>query len=150
MISEWSCGIGDEPIPSSMPRHPSRVARCQRCQRRLQHRTFLCNECQRVFCRCCVVRTTPSTYVCDACRGSGSDACQYVSGGSNPASVGVGHCLGLAVHFGGYDWIHQTRTNNILFAAEYATADSGTPLNAGNDVFSDLDDDDALIRAYVQ
>eukprot|EP00973_Karenia_brevis_P010473 1421826-Karenia_brevis.AAC.1 len=33
MISEWSCGIGDELIPSSLPKHPSRVARCQRCQR---------------------------------------------------------------------------------------------------------------------
>eukprot|EP00973_Karenia_brevis_P001828 249550-Karenia_brevis.AAC.1 len=74
-----------------------------------------------------------------------------MSGGSNLASVGVGHCLGLAVQFGGYDWIRQTRTNNILFATEYATTDSGTPLNAGNDVFSDPEDDDeTLIRADVQ
>eukprot|EP00973_Karenia_brevis_P089963 12400272-Karenia_brevis.AAC.1 len=116
-----------------MPRHPSRVARCQQCFRRLLYRTFLCNECQRVFCRYCVVRTSPSTYVCDDCRGSSSDTGQFVSGGYSPDSGEVGTCLGLAVQFGGYDWIHQTRTDTNSFAAEYDITDMDTPLDVGND-----------------
>eukprot|EP00973_Karenia_brevis_P081118 11250217-Karenia_brevis.AAC.1 len=38
---------GDVAVPADMPKHPTRVARCQRCQRRLPHFSYLCYECGR-------------------------------------------------------------------------------------------------------
>eukprot|EP00973_Karenia_brevis_P032196 4438280-Karenia_brevis.AAC.1 len=66
---------------SSLPRHPTRVVRCQQCQRRLLHRTYLCDECHGVFCGYCVVRFHPSIYVCEGCRYSDSDTELYDDGG---------------------------------------------------------------------
>eukprot|EP00973_Karenia_brevis_P003848 531686-Karenia_brevis.AAC.1 len=49
-----------------------------------------------------------------------SDAPQTQEGHCNTASEGTSQFLGMAVRFGGYDWIKQTRTSNSSFASEYA------------------------------
>eukprot|EP00973_Karenia_brevis_P030750 4240785-Karenia_brevis.AAC.1 len=49
-----------------------------------------------------------------------SDAPQTQEGHCNTATAGPSQFLGMAVRFGGYDWITQTRTSNSSFSSEYA------------------------------
>eukprot|EP00973_Karenia_brevis_P041284 5712751-Karenia_brevis.AAC.1 len=51
----------------SCPKVPRRVARCHCCRRRLPPKVFICNECQSVHCRYCVVRMGVAIWVCDSC-----------------------------------------------------------------------------------
>eukprot|EP00973_Karenia_brevis_P049936 6933628-Karenia_brevis.AAC.1 len=109
-MSEYLCSTGDVTSISSVSRRLSRVASCQRCQRRPRFGAPLCSECQRECANHLVDRSSPPTFMCDDYKGAESDVRLHRSGGYNLTSVRDGQCLNLAISLGTFDWIRQSRT----------------------------------------